>query len=119
MLKHFVEWFYPGSFVSETSAEEVPDRSPPKYKHGAAYGYRHFSQTIIEQDGEKLVGPRKDVSPMTYYGEILTLDQVKALPGDDYRILISNMECNGWDRVVRTVRGNFYNLKDGDTVVRP
>ena len=29
------------------------------------------------------------------------------------------MECNGWDRVVRAIRGNFAPLDKGDIVVTP
>lgn len=66
------------------------------------------------------MGKPKDYDPMTYFGEVLTLDQVKALePAKNYDILVSNMECNKWDRVVRTVRGNFQPLNEGDKVVSP
>jgi hypothetical protein len=46
------------------------------------------------------------------------LDQVKVLePAKNYSILVSNMECNKWDRVVRTVCGNFQPLNEGDKVI--
>ncbi len=118
MLKQYVEFFFPGSFVSETSAQEVANRTDAVELPRGAYGYRFFAQQEVEQDGEVLKGERKDIGPMTYYGEVLTLEDVQALPGD-YRILASNMKCNGWSRVVRTVRGNFQPLDVCDVVVTP
>lgn len=120
MLKQYIEFYYPGSFVSETSAQEVSDRTPPSELPKGAYGYRFFARSDVTQDGETLRGQPKDHSPMTYYGESMTLEEVKALaPSGDYRILVSNMECNGWDRVVLTVRGQFMPLNAGDSVVAP
>ncbi|MDB5937479.1 MAG: hypothetical protein JWQ01_4823 [Massilia sp.] len=119
MLKQYIEWYYPGSFVSETSSTLVSDRSAPAVIPERAYAYRFFARTEVVEDGEKLVGANRDYSPMTYFGEVLTLDQVKALPElrhGEYRVLISNMECNGWKSVARTVQGNFQPLNEGDTV---
>lgn len=50
-----------------------------------------------------------------YVGEALTAADVERLP-DDHSILLSNMQGNGWDRVVRTRRGNFQPVEDGDVV---
>ncbi len=120
MLKQYIEYFYPGSFVSESSAQEVADRTTPGELPKGAYGYRFFARSEVTQDGETLRGQQKDHSPMTYFGEVMTLDEVKALtPFSDYRILVSNMECNRWDRVVRTIRGQFMPLNAGDSVVTP
>lgn len=120
MLKHYVEFFYPGSFVPESSIQEVIDRAVPVEVPKGAYGFHHFSREEIEQAGELLMGKPKDYDPMTYYGEILTLEQVQALePARNYNILVSNMECNGWNQVVRTVCGNFQPLNEGDKVVSP
>lgn len=118
MLKHYVEFFYPGSFFPETRVREIQDRtSPATNVPEGAYGWRVFSQETITMGGETLTGKPKDYGPMVYFGEIMTLEDVRAL-GGDYRILISNMEINGWDRVVRTVRGNFQPLNDGDVVLQ-
>ena len=48
-----------------------------------------------------------------------TMEQVKAVFGNDsnYRILISNMEGNGWNAVVRTKFDQFMPLEDNDTVL--
>ncbi len=118
MLKQYIEFFYPGSFVSETSVQEVSDRTPPAELPKGAYAYRFFARSEVTQDGETLRGQAKEHSPTTYCGAAMTLEEVRALPGD-HHILIGNMECNGLDRVVRTVRGQFFPLEAGDTVVTP
>ena len=119
MLKHYIQWHFAGSFFSNVKLQEVPDRRdtlgdtvPPD----GAYGFRFLSRQEVEIDGEVMTGAQRNESPMTYFGEVLTLEQVKQLPGDN-RILISNMEGNGWERVVRTILGNFQPLRDGDVVV--
>lgn len=118
MLKHYVEFCFPGSLMSETSTKEVGDRNAPVEAPQGAFGYRYFSREEVEMEGEVLIGKAKDRSPMTYFGEVFTLDQVKALePAKNYSILVSNMQCNKWDRVVRTVRGNFQPLHEGDRVI--
>lgn len=118
MLKQYIEFFFPGSFVSESSTHEVDSRIPPTELPNGAYGYRFFSRSEVVQDGETLRGKPKDYSGTAYFGEVLTLADVKALtPSGNFRILISNMECNKWDRVVRTIHGQFMPLHDGDCVV--
>lgn len=120
MLRQYIEFFYPGSFVSESTVKEVKDREAPVTLPKGAYGYRYFSREEVKKGKEILSGSAKDHSPMTYYGEAFTLAQVKALtPAKDYSILVSNMECNKWSKVVRTVRGNFQPLNKGDKVLKP
>ena len=116
MLKTYVEFFYPGVFISETTIQELPSRKSTVELPEGAYGYRLFSRSEVEQDGEVLVGPPKDYSPTTYYGIERTLEQVRNLPGDN-TILISNMEINNWDRVVFTQYGQCFPLNPDDIVV--
>ena len=118
MIKQYVEFFYPGSFVSTTSELEVADRKPLREIPDGAYGYRFFARIEVVEEGETLVGKNKDYSPMTYYGEALTLKDIKAMkPPGDYSILVLNMEGNKWGRVVRTIHGSFRPLSDGDVVL--
>jgi hypothetical protein len=117
MNKTYVEFFYPGSFVSETSTREVADRSPITDIPKGAYGYRFYSQSEVVIDGETLTGPIKERSGMIYFGEVMSLVDVSKLPRTE--ILQSNMRCNHWETVVRTVRGNFQNLNEGDQVLAP
>jgi hypothetical protein len=117
MLKHYVEFYYPGTFVAETETREVASRDvPPDDVPRGAYGYRFFDREEVEQDGETLRGERKNWSPTTFYGHEYTVEQLKAeFPSE--RILISNVEGNGYKRAVRTDRGWWQQLSDGDVVL--
>ena len=116
MLRHYVEYLYPGICVSETSTREVAERNAALIAiPDRSFGFRFFSREEVELDGEVLVGKPKDYSNWIYEGEELTLAQVKKrYPDKD--TLISNMECNGYDRVVMTRFGQAMLLEEGDKV---
>lgn len=111
--KTYVEVLYPGILFSETEITEVDNRDPDaiaqKYKN--AFGLRFFDQERTEvKIGSKqqtVSGERKNESKLYYpNAQTFTVADVKKLPGD-HTILISNMECNGYKKVVRTRVGNF------------
>lgn len=120
MLKHYVEYLYPGIIVSETSVSEIPERDVKKVElPDGSFGFRFFDRTVTVVDGETLTGDRKNVSGWHYQGEKMTIEQVKATFGNDgkHRILISNMENNGYTAVVKTRFGQFLPLNDNDTII--
>jgi hypothetical protein len=125
--KHFVTFFSPGTFVAETSSLEIEswdiERAKElargvKERYGAVpYGFRFSTRSRSEND---LDSHETNQSPMYYLGgEILTLDQIKERNDPKDRILIINMESNGWDRIV--VNHNSYAwtqpLEDTDVVL--
>ena len=125
--KHFVTFFSPGTFVAETSTLEIDSwdtikaielASTIKERYGAVpYGFK-FS-TLTREENE-LDSSETSKSGMYYLGgEILTLDQVKARNDPKDKILISNMEGNGWNRII-TNRNSFswtQPLEDTDIVL--
>lgn len=119
MLKHYVEYVYPGCIVSESSKREVTDRIPElareKMPEGA-FGFRFMDRQEMTSNGETLSGEFKDIGSWHYEGTMYTIEEVKSL-FPDKEILISNMECNHWNRVVKTKFGQFINLNDGDVVL--
>lgn len=108
MQKHFVTFFSPGTFIDEITTLEIDSwdvkkaiklSESIKERHGATpYGF-HFSTRGRKDD--ELDSKNIAVSP-TYYlgGSIETLEKIKERNSPDDRILISNMECNGWNRVI-------------------
>lgn len=126
MQQHFIKFFSPGTFVSETTLIPVNKRCV----HEAI----EISKTIIERHNAKPYafcfiikarsGDELDSkvinSSGTYYlgGRSLTLDQVKKEMPDE-KILISNMECNNWNEIIindnswRTIQP----LRDGDVIL--
>lgn len=120
--KTFVEFFYPGILVSDSESREVKSRRKPRNIPSNSFGYRFYDITVVTMpDGEELRGDRKNTSPMHYFGEVLTLEDVKKLRDknkQDYDILYSNMKNNGYDRVVNTKFGTSHPLKDDDIVLK-
>lgn len=120
--KTYVELLYPGSLFAEDEQVVVKERNAEKVakKYRQCFAFRFYDLTTAEVsvDGVRRVvsGERKNVSPLYYPGaKSYTLAEVKRLP--DSRILASNMECNGWKRVVKTRRGNFQPLNKTDVIL--
>lgn len=112
----YIEYFYVGSFFSESSTAVVENRNRPENIPGNAFAYRFFDREEMVVDGEKLMGSPKNYSGTTYFGEEMTLDDViKNVPNSE--ILQSNMRSNGYKTVVKTRRGNFQPVQQGDTVL--
>lgn len=118
MLKHYVEFFFPGAFYSDCNVKEVSERNPELITiPDGAFAYRFFDQTEeVTVNGESIVGERENSSPLTYLGTEYTLEEVKA-QFPEYTMLISNMEINGWNRVVKTREGNWYPIQMGEKVI--
>jgi hypothetical protein len=113
----YIEFLYPGTFFAESGSRRVERRELPEAIPGQATGYRFFTRTEVDVDGEKLVGRPKDYSGWTYFGKEYSAEQVQAMAGEHVRILRDNMRINGWTRVVQTAYGQWYPLTDGDVVV--
>lgn len=117
MLKHYVEFLFPGFFLNEHEVKEVAERNPELIVvPEEAFAYRFFDQEETIGDGEKLVEERKNVSPLTYFGKVYTLEEVKAQFWK-YDPLIFNMECHGYNKVVKTRCDTWHPLAEGDIVI--
>jgi hypothetical protein len=118
--KHFVTFYYPGSFVDEEETRAIPQRGEVGEIPAYAFGYQEWDREESEVDGEVLRGQPKNRGPMVLFGESFTAAEIEAL-GDRarYRILLLNMSSNGWERVVRTERGNFKPLTENVRLLPP
>ncbi len=124
---HFVTFTSPGTFVAEETtrsvaawdvavaqemAKEIVER------HGARpYGFFFTTRSRGPEDLDSKVTAR---SPFYYLGgKVETLAEVKARGDARDRILIANMEGNGWDRVVVTANGYRWTqpLRETDVVL--
>ena len=107
-IKHFVTFYYTGSFMSEETTEEISTRSEidiPKY----AFCYQFHD----EVGGEKI-----NKTGRYYLGEVQNIEQVQSLNTDGkLDILISNMKSNKWDLVIKTRLGNYQPFTDDDKCV--
>ena len=109
MKKNFVRFYSPGTFMAETTEKPLPAgwdieaaktmARDIKERYGATpYGFCFFTRERTDDDLDSKV---THTSHMYYLGgTVETLEQVKARATDKDRILVSNMEGNGWDRIV-------------------
>lgn len=119
---------YPGSFFAEDGRPvELLSDDPHTAIATVADDGSWFAldvRTMTEKqwtdgDGGELWRPESELSRYRIYvGEALTAADIERLDdGHDYRTLLSNMRGNGWERVVRTRRGNFQPVDPGDVVI--
>jgi hypothetical protein len=108
MEKHFVEFMSPGTLVSEVSTKPIDSwdvkqaqemTKDIKERHNSLpYGFRFITRSRGDDDLDSKV---TDKSPMYYLGgTVLTLQDVEARSDPKDSILISNMKCNGHDRII-------------------
>ena len=108
MKKHFVIFYSPGTFVSETTEREIDSwdveqamsmARTVRERHGATpYGFRFTTRSRADDELDSKVTERSNM----YYlgGKIRHLDFIILENKPDEQILISNMKINGWDRVI-------------------
>lgn len=108
MEKHFVTFLSPGTFVAEDTTNEIGSWDVEAAKemargiterYGATpYGFYFTTRNRGDADFE----PSTSAKSCLYYlgGKVETLAEVKARATADDRILISNMEGNGWSRII-------------------
>lgn len=119
MRQHYVTFYSPGTFVSETTTKEIDSWDTHKAatmakKISERYGARpyafRFSTAVTRPpvpDGEggtlRVEGRQVEQSGLHYIsGEILTYDQVVSRNSPRDSILLSNMRGNRWPIVVET-----------------
>jgi len=127
MKKLFVEFYSPGTFVSETTKKEIEKEDVQlavkmskkiSERHGAKpYGFRFVTYS---RKSNELDSKQTKASGMYYLGgKVMTLEQVKAKKDPKDKILISNMEGNGFKRIIENC--NSYKitlpLNDEDVVL--
>ena len=126
--QHFVTFLSPGTFVAETdtkpikswnvsSARRMAKKIVQRY-NAVPYG---FYFTTRGRSSKELNSHEMSRSAMYYlpHCRVETLDEIRQRNDPRESILVSNMECNGWDRVVTTIDGWKWcqPLKKGDVVL--
>ena len=114
----------PGTFLSEETSKKIGSwdvgeaiemSKSIRERHGARpYGF-YFSTRGREDD--ELDSKEIDSSPMYFLGgKVLTLKGVEDENKHENSILISNMKCNGWEKVIK-VKNIVQPLMEGDVVL--
>lgn len=127
MEKHFVTFYSPGTFLHETvtlpieewDVEQAVEKARSiTMRHGATpFGFSFSTRT---REDNELDSRETKSSPMYYLGgKVLTLEDIKARKDPKDRVLISNMQCNNWDRVVENCNSYLIvqPLQDSDVVL--
>ena len=108
MKKHFVLFFSPGTFVAEQTEMKIDSWDTDaavemargiKERHGATpYGFRFITRERGPKDLDSRIAQRSGM----YYlgGDVLTLEDLEKRNNPQDKILIENMRCNGWARVI-------------------
>jgi len=110
MEKHFVTFDSPGTMFNETTTREVESWDIENAVEMARtiterYGARPYAMSFqtIDKSGTDWDVEEKVTSKSPRYflgGTIFTLAEVEAKNDPKDSILISNMKCNGWERIV-------------------
>lgn len=127
MAKHFVTFYSPGTFVHEQTTRPIDRWDVEAAKVMAStiverYGATPFAFEFTTRGrGEYDLDSRVVDRSCMYYlgGKIETLEEIKARNDPKERILVANMEGNGWPRVL--VNENSWrvvkHLEDGDVIL--
>ncbi len=124
LTRHFVTFFSPGTFVSETSKKPIDswdvDRAVKMAadiveRHGATpYGFRF---TTRERGDDDFDSQESATSGMYFLGgELLTLADVEARNDPKDSTLLSNMRTNKYARVIQH-KSIILPFGDNDTLV--
>ncbi len=126
MKQHFVTFYSPGTFVAEQTTKPIDTWDVEGAKCIAddiveRYGATPyaFQFSTRERRDTELDSHTVSQSPWYYLGgKVLTLEEVRAQSPDE-KILISNMESNGWKRVIKNTNSWSWvqPLEDDDVVL--
>lgn len=105
---HFVTFYSPGTFVAEESTKAIESwdvkaamkmaRKVTERYNAIPYGFRFSTRSRGPKDLDSKVTA---TSPLYYLGgKVETLADVKARATEQDRVLVSNMEGNGWERII-------------------
>lgn len=108
MKKHFVTFLSPGTFVAETSEVSIDSWDVDKAKEMAKdiierYNARPYGFLFTTRGrGPADLDSKETARSHIYFlgGKVETLAEVKARATSNDSILLSNMECNGYDRII-------------------
>lgn len=127
MQKHFVTFESPGTFVHETTTKPIEKWDvtvASKMAHDVVERHNAipfaFFFTTRSRTNKQLDSKIIKISPRYFLGgEVKTIEDIEAEHDPKNDILISNMRCNHWPKIV--INTNSWRvvqpLLDGDTVL--
>lgn len=120
--KHFVTFYSPGTFVAEESTKPIAAwdvdaavamaHAITERYSATPYGFRFTTRSRGENDLDSTV---TKTSPLYWLGgTVETLAEVKARATEKDRILVSNMEGNGYARIITNNNSWRWTMPLGD-----
>jgi hypothetical protein len=110
MLKHYVNFDEPGSFMPETMTRMVNTRIPARLKNIPKYTYAidYFDREEIRQNNEILKGNAKNKSTRIVFGKIYTKSDLLKEGFTTHDPLYHNADNSGCDgKVIKCITGNW------------
>lgn len=114
VIKHFVTFYSPGTFVPESSSREIDSWDPTTAlalaagiteRHGARpYAFQFTTRSRGPEDLDSRVSQRSGFYYLPHC-KVETLEEIRERDDPRDEILLSNMRCNKYDRVVTTTTG--------------
>lgn len=113
---YYIEMLRTGALVSESIVEKILQRDISGIIiPDDVFAYRFFDRTEETINGKIMRSRKKNISPMTYFGDVYSLKEIKE-QFPDLKNLIRNMLVNNYEKVVKTDLGNWQPYRDGDVV---
>jgi len=125
MKKHFVTFYSAGTITAETTTKEIDSWDVDKAieiskdiieRYGETpYAFRFSTRERTSKDLDSKITKRSG----NYYlgGKLKTFEQIKEEKNPINDILLSNMECNNWKKVITTKTGWTMPLLEEDIVL--
>lgn len=110
ITQHFVTFYSPGTFMAEDTTKPIDSWDvPTAVKMSSAIVERYDARPYGFQFSTRSRGPKdldsKEVKRSgTYYlsGKVETVIEIERRADPKEEILLSNMKCNNWPRIVRS-----------------
>lgn len=129
MVQHSVVFLSPGTFVAESTQSPIESWDVERAQDMAAeiverYNARPYGFYFVTRGrGADDLDSREIERSGTYFlgGKVRTVDDVRAANKPDERTLLSNMECNGYSRIIDNRNSWRWTqpLRDEDVVLPP
>lgn len=106
----YVRFLSPGSFCANEWTEPVESVDPSVVVWPEnAYAFTIHERVDMLDGPETFKGEAKQVGPVYYHpdSKVLTQADVAAKGDPRDRILVQNMECNGWPAIIYSRWGNW------------
>lgn len=116
-IRHYVELVSIGLVFGEPKDVEVESRNPLDITCDDSVDcFRFFDQPIVVDGNDTYYGDACNFTNWVYFGERITLDEFKALKGDDFstEMKIESLKERGIEYVCHTRNNRFLEMRIGD-----